>query len=58
MYKFAWLDFDSKDKNEPFAISYNNFSDKSGDFFVLWFESEADRQKQIDLDIKKGVIYK
>ena len=57
MPKYAWFGFDPKDTQDQYCIEYNNFADKSGDSFVLWFDSEDERNKQFFLDICKGIIF-
>lgn len=57
MHKYAWLDFDSTDTQDQYAIAYNDYADKSGDDFVLWFDTAEQRAEHIKKDIANGVIF-
>lgn len=58
MPRYAWLDFDPTDTQDQYAIVYNDFADKSGDDFVLWFDTEEQRADQMKKDISNGIIFK
>jgi hypothetical protein len=55
--KYAILDFDSKDTQDQYAILYNYYSDGSGDIYSEWFDTEEQRAKKIEKDIKNGVVF-
>jgi hypothetical protein len=57
MPRYAWLDFDKTDTQDQYAIAYNNYKDKSGDAFVLWFDTEAQRAERIKKDVSDGVVF-
>ncbi len=57
MPRYAWLDFDPNDTQDQYAIAYNDYADKSGDDFVLWFDTESQRAEHIKKDIANGVIF-
>lgn len=57
MPKYAMLDFDPKDTQDQYAIAYNNYQDGSGDTYVEWFDTDDLRAKQIEKDIKDGVVF-
>jgi hypothetical protein len=57
MPKYAMLDFDPLDKEDQYAIAYNDHSDSSGDTNVEWFDTEELRAKQVEKDLKNGIVF-
>ena len=57
MYKYAILDFYPEDSDDQYAIFYNDYSDGGGDCHSEWFESEEQRARRIEKDIKAGIVF-
>lgn len=57
MPRYAWFGFDPTDTQDQYAIVYNDFADKSGDDFVLWFDTEEQRAEQVKKDLMNEVIF-
>jgi hypothetical protein len=57
MPKYAMLDFDPLDKEDQYAIAYNDHPDSSGDTNVEWFDTEELRAKQVEKDLKNGIVF-
>jgi hypothetical protein len=57
MPKYAMLDFDPSDKEDQYAIAYNDYPDGSGDTNVEWYDTEELRANQVEKDIANGVVF-
>lgn len=55
--KYAWLGFDPKDTQDQYCIIYNLYEDRSGDDFILWFDTKEQRDSQAKTDKECGVIF-
>jgi hypothetical protein len=56
-YKYAILHFDPTDTEDQYAIFYNEYFDGGGDCHSEWYDTEDQRARRIEKDIKNGIIF-